>query len=93
MKGVDKFILIGENVLNFHGSDDCYYEEWMEELDDGWIVGINFRDFVISEMSNFNIDSYINFGGSFDIMNWRTMPPAKLYLGIKEIIGKRLSIH
>ncbi len=25
--GIDKFILIGENVLNFHYSDDCYYEE------------------------------------------------------------------
>ena len=26
--GIQKFILLGENVLNFHGSDDCYYEEW-----------------------------------------------------------------
>ena len=26
-EGIIKFILIGENVLNFHGSDDCYYEE------------------------------------------------------------------
>src|SRR5438309_11482747 len=26
--GIKKFILIGENVLNFHVSDDCYYEEW-----------------------------------------------------------------
>ena len=24
-EGIDKFILIGENVLNFHGSDDSYY--------------------------------------------------------------------
>ncbi|MBK7182073.1 MAG: hypothetical protein IPH89_03600 [Bacteroidetes bacterium] len=23
--GVNKFILIGENVLNFHHSDDCYF--------------------------------------------------------------------
>ena len=26
--GIYKFILITENVLNFHSSDDCYYEEW-----------------------------------------------------------------
>jgi len=24
--GLDKFLIIGENILNFHGSDDCYYE-------------------------------------------------------------------
>ncbi|MBV6643653.1 MAG: hypothetical protein KI791_23235 [Cyclobacteriaceae bacterium] len=91
MKGIDKFILIGENILNFHGSDDCYYEEWMEELDDGWIVAINFRDFVIAEMSHYNVDAFINFGGTFDILNWRTYAPMKLYALISEIMNKRLS--
>ena len=33
--GIYKFILIGENVLNFHASDDCYYEEWYEDVRDG----------------------------------------------------------
>ena len=41
--GVNKFILIGENIMNFHGSDDCYYEEWFEELEDGWIAGFLIR--------------------------------------------------
>ena len=27
-EGIDKFIMIGENVLNYHASDDSYYEEW-----------------------------------------------------------------
>ena len=31
-EGIRKFILIGENVLNFHASDDLYYEEWYEEM-------------------------------------------------------------
>ena len=31
-EGINKFILIGENVLNFHGSDDCYYEEWFPSI-------------------------------------------------------------
>ncbi len=30
--GVSKFVLIGENVLNFHHSDDAYYEEWFDEV-------------------------------------------------------------
>ncbi|MEO0405134.1 MAG: hypothetical protein AAF193_09715, partial [Bacteroidota bacterium] len=33
-RGISKFILIGENVLNFHTSDDCYYEEWFDEVED-----------------------------------------------------------
>ncbi len=28
LHGIHKFVLIGENVLNFHYSDDSYYEEW-----------------------------------------------------------------
>ena len=39
-QGISKFILIGENVLNFHASDDEYYSEWFEEAADadGWIA-------------------------------------------------------
>src|SRR6187551_2386739 len=48
--GINKYILIGENVLNFHESDDSYYEEWFEENgDDGWIVMLNFREHVLKE--------------------------------------------
>ena len=32
--GVSKFVLIGENVLNFHYSDDAYYEEWFDKMSD-----------------------------------------------------------
>ena len=62
-KGINKFVLIGENIFNFHGSDDSYYEEWFDDVDDGWITGIGFRDFVIEEWKKYNIDAYINFGG------------------------------
>ena len=36
--GITTFILIGENVLNFHYSDDCYYEEWFEDVEDRLIA-------------------------------------------------------
>jgi hypothetical protein len=46
-QGINQFILIGENILNFHGStDDDYYAEWFEEVEDGWIAACNFRDFI-----------------------------------------------
>lgn len=92
MEGLNKYILIGENILNFHGSDDSYYEEWFEDVEDGWIVGINFREFVIEEMKKYNVDMYINFGGLFDVTNWRTQSPKTLCANINQLIQRRLGM-
>ena len=98
-QGVRKFILIGENVLNFHGSDDCYYEEWFDEIEDtsnadipGWVAAVNFRDFVLEEWSKYNIDSYIVTGGSLQIRNWRTMSPMLLCKVVDQLVTKRISL-
>lgn len=91
MEGISKFILIGENILNFHGSDDCYYEEWFEDVEDGWIACVGFQDFVIQEMQNFNVDMYLNMGGSLELPRWRTLSPSKFYLLISQLIQRRLS--
>ncbi len=91
-KGINQFILIGENVLNFHGSDDCYYEEWFEDVEHGWIAAINFRDFVCEEWSKYHLDHYINFGGSLNIPQWRTFTPLKLYQEVSATIMKRISL-
>lgn len=91
-KGIHKFILIGENVLNFHGSDDCYYEEWFEDVEDGWIAALNFRDFIYEEWRKYRIDWYINFGGNLEIPEWRTYTPHQLYEKVNQIICRRLSV-
>src|SRR5690606_17622146 len=78
-EGINKFILIGENILNFHSSDDSYYEEWFEDIEDGWITGVNFSEHVIDEFKEMNIDYYINFGGKLNEMNWRTQKPQQFY--------------
>ena len=89
--GISKFILIGENVLNFHGSDDCYYEEWFQDVEDGWIAAINFRPHVMKEMERFNIDSYFVTGGELDEMNWRLHNPIELITRIEIIATRRLN--
>ncbi len=88
--GISKFVLVGENVLNFHSSDDCYYEEWLDDVEEGWIAGINFRDHVLKEMSDTNIDYYITFGGEFNDMDWRTYSPFQLLERIENVMGRRL---
>jgi hypothetical protein len=91
-QGIQKFILIGENVLNFHASEDDYYQEWFDEIEDGWIVGLNFREHVIREFMDANIDYYLNFGGIFDTIDWRAHSPIQLYEKLESQMQKRLSI-
>lgn len=89
-EGINKFILIGENILNFHSSDDSYYEEWFQDVEDGWIAGINFREHVVDEFKQSNIDYYINFGGSLDEMMWRNLKPLQFFKKVEEQLTKRL---
>jgi hypothetical protein len=90
-EGINKFILIGENILNFHGSDDSYYEEWFDEVEEGWIAGVNIPEHVQDEMKKYNIDSYVNMGGTLQIDNWRTLNPARFCEGVDRLIQRRLN--
>jgi len=88
---VKKFIIIGENVLNFHASDDSYYEEWFEDVgDDGWIIFMNFKEHVLAEFKQHNIDYYFSSGGELDDFNWRRFSPGQVFGNLSKIIEKRL---
>jgi hypothetical protein len=89
-EGVNKFILIGENILNFHGSDDCYYEEWFEDVEDGWIAAVSFPAFVQEEFKKYNVDNYINMGGTLQIDKWRTLQPHSFFELVRQLIQRRL---
>ncbi|MCU0441886.1 MAG: hypothetical protein MUE96_05765 [Bacteroidia bacterium] len=88
--GIQKFILIGENVLNFHGSDDSYYEEWFQDVEDGWIAAVNFQEHVLQEFRDNNIDYYLNFGGTLDQLNWRKLSPIQVYNTVQHTMQRRL---
>ena len=90
-KGIKKFILIGENVLNFHASDDCYYQEWFDDVEDGWIVALNFREHVLNEFSRNNIDYYLVFGGELNDFAWRTYNPLQFFNHVEKVINRRLT--
>lgn len=89
--GINKFILIGENVLNFHYSDDCYYEEWFDEVEDGWIAMVNFHEHVMKEFKHINIDSYFLTGGELDDLEWRTYSPMQFFNKVSELVNRRLT--
>jgi len=76
--GIYKFILITENVLNFHGSDESYYEEWEEDIRDqgGWIVFLNTPEHSVQEYRKTHIDRFCFF---LDYPKWRTHQPQHLF--------------
>jgi hypothetical protein len=89
-KGINKFILIGENVLNFHSSDDCYYEEWHEDVNTGWIVLLNFRQHVMEDFIKAGINSYFVSSENLNDFNWRELNPEILFEMINKIANRRI---
>jgi hypothetical protein len=90
-EGINKFILIGENIFNFHGSDDLYYEEWFEDVEEGWIAAVNFPDFIQQEFKKYRVDVYVNMGGTLQIDQWRTLHPKRFYDLVNALIQRRLN--
>ncbi len=88
--GIHKFIILGENVLNFHASDDSYYQEWSEDIEDGWIALMNFRDQVLNEFDSENISQYFVQGGTLEDIAWRTQTPLQLFENVDSFVEDML---
>lgn len=84
--GINKFILITENVMNFHASDDSYYEEWQEDVstDGGWILFLNTPEHEWQEFQENGINRYVYF---LNYLKWRTHQPLHLF----ELFDKQIS--
>jgi hypothetical protein len=87
--GITKFILIAENVLNFHSGDRDYYQEWFEEVtdEDGWVVVLNMPEQTQYDFKRARLNRYLEL---MDLINWRTYKPFHLFKMIDEQIHKRL---
>jgi hypothetical protein len=90
--GIDKYILIGENILNFHADITDYYEEWLEEVPNGWMAFLNLREHVVQELSAYGIDQYFILGGDLDHLEWRIKKPDLLYAKLLAVVSRRLGI-
>ena len=89
--GITKYIILAENVLNFHGSDDAYYEEWKDDVleYDGWACFINVLPHVEEEMLESNLNYHVYFGEKFNAVDWRVMKPYFLYTYIQGLMQKK----
>ena len=85
------FILILDNVYNFHSSDDCYYEEWLDDLseDGGWITMLGVMEHLEEEMVSTGLQYYIHFGSTFNAIEWRRLDPAILYATVEKSMKRQ----
>ena len=91
-QGIYRYVLCCDNVLNFHGSDDSYYEEWWDDIkeDNGWIVFLNIHEHVRDEMESMRLQYYCNFGDAFQDFNWRRSHPKQVIPVIEAILHKSI---
>jgi hypothetical protein len=88
---ITKFILIAENVLNFHSSDDSYYEEWFEDVTDegGWIICLNMPEQTQYDFKKARLHHYIEL---MSLPQWRIVKPDLLFAQVDNILMKRLDL-
>jgi hypothetical protein len=88
-QGIYKYILITENVLNFHSSDKEYYQEWYEEVSEqnGWIVALNMPGATQQDFKKKKLNYYIEL---MELDEWRVYKPYHLFRKIDDELMKRL---
>jgi hypothetical protein len=87
--GIYKYILLCENVLNFHADGNDYYEEWEEEVvaEEGYIAMVNMPRHCIDEMKSARLTKYF---WMLDYDKWRTHQPKHFYHYINDYINNTL---
>lgn len=88
-QGIYRYILLCDNVLNFHGDDDCYYEEWYDDVKDfdGWIFLVNLQEHVLREMATMRLGNYIHLGEDLDEdWPWQKFLPKAIYSHIQAFV-------
>ncbi len=87
--GIRKFILIVESVLNFHSSDDSYYEDWYEDVKDdgGWIAILNMPTQSEYDFKKARLQRYIYLT---EMLQWRTYLPEHLLSIVEDEMSRRI---
>ncbi len=88
-EGIHKFILVGENVLNYHSDGKDYYEELHEDVAEerGWVVCLNMPEQTQYDFRHARLDQFVEL---IELDNWRTYKPYHLFKKIDSEITRRL---
>ena len=88
-QGLKYFILVGENVFNFHCDGTDYYEEWQEELTEigGWAVCLNLSVSSSLEFQQARLDRFLPL---LTLPDWRTYKPFHLFKKVGLLLASGL---
>jgi len=88
-QGICYFIIVAENVLNFHSSDDSYYEEWREQIEDerGWVAVLNMPEQSKYDFKKARLTNYIEL---IEMDQWRTLKPEIIFQAVNSELSMRL---
>lgn len=83
--GINRFILICENVFSAFLEMQDYYEEFTEDLyPDGYLHLLKARPLVLEEFTRYGISAFVNWSQEIDSMNWRKMHPDQILTLIED---------
>lgn len=88
--GINRFILICENVFHGYYETDDYYEAVQEELGYGWICLLRMRPSVREELEAYQLTSYFFQSEICDELPWRKLRPAQLFDAVNQRIRMTL---
>lgn len=90
-QGIFKYMLITENVLNFHSSDKEYYQEWFDDISDenGWIIALNMPEATQQDFKKRKLNYYIEL---MEISDWRIYKPYHLFQKINDELSTRIGV-
>ena len=90
-EGIFKFILVGENVLNYHSDGKEYYEELHEEVtaEHGWVVCLNMPEQTQYDFKHARLNQFVEL---LELDNWRTYKPFHLFKKIDAELKARLDL-
>ncbi|MFT4523290.1 MAG: hypothetical protein ACI8ZN_002243 [Bacteroidia bacterium] len=90
--GIEKFILLCENVINFHASDDSYYQEWWEDTPGGYVAFLHVRDHVYKDMYDAGFENYVRIPDDDEqTYKWKMQKPEHLFQLVDDMVMKQLS--
>lgn len=88
-EGIERFILIAENVFNVWLDQDDYYDALAEELGaEGWLCLLRARPHVKQEFEQYGISRYFYWSQELDDIAWRKTKPQQLY----QLVQQRLQL-
>jgi hypothetical protein len=89
--GIFKFILIADNVLNFHSSERDYYEDWFENVNDqgGWIICLNLPEQSQHDFKKLKLNYYVELK---TLEDWRKYKPELLFKLLDDEQQRRITL-